>query len=213
MRTILSILSLILITACSSPDFKAHYFQVSDFETPKHYIFIDQNEEGLVHHMKMYYKVEDEDTIFYTEGLNQDLKLVEMFIEQVSDSGARMLDYYFVNYDKDSSGVRTESRVVNSGVYAFNEKGFPLKWKVVINSGNGIEKYTKNRSYDRVATVDVLGERKSCVVLKDEMEMKGGWGTNTYIQESFYAKGMGLVKYKRYFPGGYVADFQLMEIR
>ena len=213
MRTIFSILTLFLVTACSSPDFKAYYFQVSDFETPKHYIFKDQNRKGFVHHMKMYYKLVDEDTIFYTEGLNEEEKLVEMFVEKMGDSGAMMLDYYFVHYDKDSSGLRTDSRVLDSGVYSFYENGFPLQWKVVINTGDGIERYSKDRSFSRTASVNVLGESKPCLVLKDEMKMSGGWGKSSYIQESYYAKGLGLVRYKRFFPEGYVADFQLMEIR
>jgi len=117
---------------CDKPILQDYYFQMKNFDESKTYVFVDQNNSKNILNIKMYYKLIDSDTIFFSETLNSNGKPNEVFKERVGKSQSIMTDYYFVDYDLQGNALNKNSDITYTDVYSYVPKSYPLTWKVKI---------------------------------------------------------------------------------
>jgi hypothetical protein len=53
----------------------------------------------------------------------------------------------------------------------------------------------------------------NCLVFKDAFTIEDENGVTEFYQESYYAEGVGLVGYERFFEDNYVMNYKLKEIK
>lgn len=202
------------LIGCSKPALNEFYFQMEDFSESKTYVFIDQNNAGSEIHFNMYYQLIDSDTIFISETLSPDGTIQDVFVEKINGSICALTDYY--TYALDSKGVHEKQsyEIIEAGVYSYKYDDYPLTWKIKTGEGNNVQFVTKTRSIlNEKSTIKVLNELKNCIVFKDKFTIEEQNGLFKFYQESYYAKGLGLVAYERFVDDNSVMHFKLQEIK
>ncbi|WP_196887318.1 hypothetical protein [Aureivirga sp. CE67] len=207
------ILLLLTILICSSfiikkQNIKEFYFPIEELKSPKIYKYEDFNSETIV-----YWRLSTEErngkTYFITRGFNENYIQIEFFEEEITEKGAfvtRFSDIY------DTKEIKNGD-VINNEVYSWEEKN-EYSYKVKVKSGYySLEKKRK------------LGEKKvvkkfkdldyDCIVMNDlyiTSDLEYPDVNQKFTQETYYAKGIGIIGYKRFLPNGKVIDFKLTEI-
>jgi hypothetical protein len=217
MKKLLTIFGFIIaVIGCNKQDvdLKEFYFQMKDFSESKTYVFVDQSSPDDVINFKMYYKIIDSDTIFTSETFNADEKLIEVFVEKIDASKSTMSDYCMVNYNSQGIPVQQFANIIETEVYSYSSNSYPLTWKLKMEEGNNEHFVIKKRSIQEVdGKVNVLGKLMDCIVFNDEYLIEDNYGLTKFHQESYYAKGLGLVGYKRFIDDNHVMNYRLQEIR
>lgn len=215
-KTTLLLLTLsILFISCKQLNYQDYFFKVSQFDSPKIYVFKNQLNSIQTIRMKMYYEIIKSDTVFISETLNEENKPTEVFKEIVDNSGSLMVDYYYVNYTSNGESEKESSKVINNSVFSYSEVNYPLTWKVQTGEGQNTLTITKKRSLlNEIKKLDILNLQRNCIVFSDEIIIQDNNSSaiSEINQKSYYAKGLGLVGYDRVFSNGDTLEYRLSEI-
>jgi len=196
-------------------NFRGNYFNISEFNKGKIYNFIDVRNKDNTHNWQMYYKIESSDTIFYTDGLDEKNRVIEVFIEKVQADGTKMMEYYTINYDSTGASKKVTYDIMSRNVYKYTEEKYPLTWSVLSRGQYGREKLTKKRTIaSKNETQNIYNKSYNCLVFRDEFSVEYLDINQVYnfYQLSYYAKGFGLVRYNRFMQDGKELDYRLLKI-
>jgi hypothetical protein len=199
----------------SQDNFRKNYFKISEFKEGKTYEFIDVKNKDNTHRWKMYYKIESSDTIFYTDGLDDKNRVVEVFIEKLQLDGTKMIGYHTIKFDSIGGSQKVNYDIMSNNVFKYNQEKYPLEWSVLSSGQYGREKLTKKRVVvSKNETQNIYNKTYDCLVFKDEftVEYLDIKQVYNFYQLSYYAKDFGLVRYNRFMPNGKELDYRLFKI-
>jgi hypothetical protein len=217
MKNIFCIIIVILISlkGYGQDSLRKNYFNISEFKVGKTYNFVDVNKKGDLHQWRMYYKLEASDTVFYTDGLDEQNRIIEVFVEKLQIDGSKMIAYHTVDFDSTGNGEKIISSIMMNNVYKYNQEEYPIEWSTLSSEVYGRVKLTKRRSIVSTSETQIIFKASyDCLVFKDEFKVEYLDANQVYKfhQLSYYAVGFGLVRYKRTMPNGLERDYRLKEI-
>jgi len=211
-----NVLLLILICTISScfaqENFKEYYYQIGTKKEVKVYKYIDQNNTAHIEYWKVTTNPKTNNIL--TESYTTDFRLYNIFEEELTTYGAEIIRY--VDFEKNSDGqnVPMIGTIVDKDVYKWNDTNkykYSVKYKS-LNYGN--EKFIKERTKNSFQVINVNGIEYATLKFMDEYEVKSLEKNQNYqfYQFTYYAKGLGMVKYQRYLPNGKTIELELNEI-
>lgn len=210
------ILLVLTFTSCEKLDLRSYYFQMSNFQTNKIYKYVDRNDQTNVQQIRMRYELDNNDTIFYSETLDELSRPKEVFIEKIDGINSKIVDYFLVEYDSLGLARKGFSDVKKREVFSFDESNYPLLWKVKANNKGRPEIIEKKRTFLFKDTVlAILDNDTKCIIFKDEYLIKDPESISfyTFYQNTYYALRLGMVRFERFFSNGFVYDYWLEEIK
>lgn len=211
-----NILLLILLTVISGSsaqeNLKEYYYPIGPNKQVKIYKYVDKNNSENIEYWKV---TTDPDTnTILTESYTTDFRLYNIFFEQLNEHGADLIKYAdFVQNDK-GQNIRIDGSVVDKYVFKWTDTdkySYSVKYKT---ADRGNEQFTKERTKNSFETIIVNGIEYSALKFLDEYEIKSLEKAQNYefYQLTYYAKGLGMVKYQRYFPNGLAIELELSEL-
>ena len=192
------------------------------------YEFASVNNDSLAPEY-WYYKTLKTDTATYLTGTYYDsqFKISQVFGEEIVENGSLMYNYLL--YESDSSGllqpINVQIEVPNVIPFQVRDTQgiflFKMKWSNKVTSptdSNAFVQRTttliRNRRYKGKQHFDIMDEQKECVVfdLREIIETEEiGFQELEISGEERYAKGLGLVYYRKEISPELTLEYQLVD--
>lgn len=171
-----------------------YYYNLNNLKKPKIYYFkCPQNPKK-----SQYWKISSspKSNTLITEGFNSDLVQFEWFEEKYDSLGSKLINYKIIGRDSIISAT-----VEQDIVYLWQSSNY-YSYQVKYNSPYGMIQFSKTRKFQRMDSLLVLDKMKEVIVFKGEYQFFNTSNNESfsYIQFSYYAKGIGFVKYERSIP-------------
>lgn len=187
------------INCIAQENLKDFYYQISDEIETKVYKYIDKNDPNTIEYWKVTTNPQTKE--IHTVSYDSNFNIYNTFDEIITENGAELIRY--TDYKKNRFGiiVPTISKIVNKDVYMWNgDKEY--KYSVKYRNQYGRFEFTKNRTELGFETIVVNGKEYKAVKFKGVYSISAIDQNDKYdfYQYSYYAKGVGMVKYKRYIP-------------
>jgi hypothetical protein len=228
-KTLLVILltgSFFCLSCGNSNDITTYYFPVKALENGKVYEYKSLNEPNLAHDYWYYQtlkadpKASEKRGQFFT-GTHYDgrFQITQIISEEVVSNGMLLDDTYIFQYDSLENQTRIKPVVLSPSVYPFEIKKdgtiylYSIKWKDPKDSTHTTT-VTKQRHYVGQATYNFKGKTYDCVELEVKetiFDDKNGRWQFDYKTKELYAKGIGLIYYKKTL-GKEIQEFELADI-
>ena len=207
---------LILLYTTSScfaqKNFKKYYYQVGTKKEVQVYKYVDKNNPKNIEYWKV--TTSPKTNRILTESFTTDFRLYNIFEEELKTDGAEIIRY--VDFEKNDNGhnIRIDATIVHKDVYKWNDNKkykYSVKYK---NPKYGNEHFIKERTKNSLEIININGTNYSTLKFKDEYEIKLLDNKQNYkfYQFTYYAIGIGMVKYQRYHPNGTTIELELNEI-
>lgn len=223
-RTLYLFATVLLLTliACSGRprklSAKDFYFPYREFKTETVYRYVNESDTSDYFNWVMRYQAEGKDTTLITtiwKGI--DLKQEEIR-EKLTSRGTVMTHYFLFTTDSLNNSYQTQCSVLEDTIYKWKfNPGDSCRWRVKYKENGKDMELLKARSFtgDSVS-IDCLGKETKCMEFYDRFELTASGGKDTVVQhfsyfvQSYYSRGLGLVKYKVSLPGQKRKDYLLM---
>lgn len=208
---LLLIFSVVLVfTGCS---IKKYYFPMSEMTNGKVYKYECKSDSSRTEYWKLTSNL-NENTLV-TEAFNSEYEQYEFFKEGLTKEGSKLLE--FVSYRTEENGQK-QNDVTNKPIELD-----VFKWKTgtpYLYSSESIEEYygkvtfEKKREYIGNVKINVFGKEYKALKFKEnyKTEVPKANQKYEYIQFSYYAKGLGLVKMEKEYSDGIKRILELTEI-
>jgi len=213
-KKLLLVISLILFIwgLSAQENCKEYYFSMGMKDEVKVFKYIDKNDPKNIEYWKV--TTNPLTNRILTESYLADFTIYNSFEEVITNDGAELIIY--TDYEKNNEGENTpiEAEIVDKDVYKWDDNGI-YKYSVKYQSPKyGNEQFTKERSKIRLTEISINGTEYSVLKFLDNYEVKSldGDGGYTFHQLTYYAKGIGMVKYERYLPDGTIVELELSQI-
>lgn len=168
-----------------------YYFNLSEFVEPKIYYFHCEVDPSLSQYWKIYSEMGGHFLI--TEAYSPDFERFDIFKEQYDSTGAKVAEYtLFVGSDT------VLATVGSSDVYHWKPKE-SIRYSVRYESDFYEDGYTKTREFGSVDSMEIMGRFIEVMRFQDNYDFyRGGEINYSFMQQSFYAKGIGMVRFLRF---------------
>ena len=168
-----------------------YYFNLSDFEEPKIYFYYNQADPENSQYWKLSSNIEDSTLV--TEAYTIDFDQFEFFKEKYDSTGSKVVEYVMIN-GSDSLFCFID----DSDVYRWSPKE-SITYIVKYPGAFYDDGYTKTREFGSVDSMDVLGNKREVMRFQDEYFFyEAGQVVFSRMQQSFYAKRVGMVRFLRF---------------
>ncbi|MCH2044738.1 MAG: hypothetical protein MK212_11520 [Saprospiraceae bacterium] len=192
-----------------------YYFSPENLGEYKVYKFINKNKIDQITYWEMYHEYKDGDTLLHTNIFNDKLEPIEVFIEKWEGNKTKVIQYDFIEKGKQGEILRFLGNISKNDVFSADEADYPVQWETLHKGIGRAEKMTKTRIFkDKEIKINVNNKDYTCLKFRDNFvgEYINSGQKIRFYQDSYYAKGLGLLRYERYWLGGVVMDWQLEEI-
>ena len=224
-RLILPFCGLLSLLACSNEQvdgpYKAYYFPYEELTEGLIYEYSAVNGDSLSTEYWFYKSIENEEG-WHLTGTYYDAyyQVRQFFREDMHPSGSIMADYFLYQPDSNGTNQRFEAELKAPNGFPFELKDtnsillFDLQWTFSENPVHRIS-LTRNRQYRERQSFSFQGERLPAVIfdlrerVDDERE---GHLVKEYTGTEIYAKGIGLVYYRKDLDQNIVMEYQLNDI-
>jgi hypothetical protein len=171
-----------------------YYYNLHDLKKPKIYFYKCPQDPTKSQYWKVSSNLKNNTLI--TEAFDYNLIQFERFEEQYDSLGSILIDYKLIGRDS-----ITSTTVVNDDVYLWKSSQ-DYSYKVKYNSPYGRIEFSKTRKFQRKDSLIIQGSMKEVVIFKGEYRFYNSSTNQTfsYTQFSYYAQGIGFVKYERSTP-------------
>lgn len=207
------LLSLFVASICSAQEsFKEYYFPIGVEKEVKVYKYIDKNNPENIEYWKV--TTNPETNRILTESFRSDFTLYNVFEEVLTNDGAELI--FYRDFEKNEQGemIPVDGIIIDKDVYKWDDTS-AYKYTVQYDSPRyGNEQFIKERNKIRFVDIDVNGTDYSTIKFLDNYEVKSLENESGYKfhQLTYYAKGVGMVKYQRYLPDNTVVELELIQI-
>lgn len=215
---IIAFIGLSILFSCGSKaeknaSIRKFYFPYQDLFTPQVYKYRDLNNPEKIQYWHIKSKISHGDTIMTTTTYNENFDVIEIFKEIIKPTGPEILSYTMIN-DLKITNTKAEAKEIYYWQQPFEQE---ITWSIIYRSRFGKEKLEKRRKL--VGTNEnKTFQNKSypCAKFKDDYTQsatKDDWSDQyTFYQYSYYAEGIGLIEYKRFFDNGSEINYVLENI-
>ena len=212
-KNITLLLLIFIISSCSAQEnFKDYYYQIGTKKEIKVYKYVDKNNPKNIEYWKV--TTNPKTNKILTESFTTDFRLYNIFEEELKTNGAEIIRYADFEVNDDKQNIRIDGTIVDKDVYKWNDTN-KYSYSVKYTSPKyGNEQFIKERTKSSFENINVTGTDYSTLKFKDEYEIKSLENDQKYefYQFTYYAKGIGMVKYQRYHPDGTTIELELTEI-
>jgi len=190
-------------------DAEQYYFPFEQFIEPKVYKYVDANDKDNTVYWRLSTEKRKNGTYFVTRGYDDNRVQIEFFEEKITSKGLIVTNFTDI-YDTKS---QKKGRIDQNQVYMWQNTK-PYTFKIYVDSGKYIlEK--KRTPTDKTITKSFDGKAYNCIIMDDlymteDIEMEEN--SYDFNQETYYAKGIGIIGYKRFLPDGTIYDYKLSQI-
>jgi len=207
LKILLILLPLFLFKNESAKDY---YFQLADLRDS--IIFKYECEADAT--KTEYWKLTSNKNTLITEAYNNDFEKYEFFQEEFTENGSKVL--MFVSYHKNETDeIEVANRTIKeSDVFKWDTKD-DYHYSAVYNDLTyGQVSFSKHRTFIKEAIISILGTNHNVLKFKGTYRTKipNANYDDEYIQYSYYAKGLGLVKMEKVYPNSKTVMLELTEI-
>ncbi|MEM6265662.1 MAG: hypothetical protein AAGI38_24380 [Bacteroidota bacterium] len=196
------------ITMVGPPKLKPYYYPLEKFETP------------VVYHLKclgnsqedVYLKIEaaPEQNRLLIKRYNFRKKLFNVTLETFTESGSE-LAYFYPIARNEGGTYRENSNKLKKEMFQWKPK-IPYAYEVVYQQNGRAVTLEKTRRYDGKKKLLFMDRSERVHCLLDTYKVRVGDGMITYRQDSYFAKGMGLIGYDRHLPNGKIRRLRLARV-
>lgn len=168
-----------------------YYFNLADFEEPKIYYYYNQDDPELSQYWKL---SSDRDSNFLiTEVYGTNFEQFEYFKEQYDSIRSKVVEYTMIN------GLDSVfSTIGSTDVYHWVPKE-PIAYSIRYSTSYYNGSYTKKREFGSVDSMEIMGNTLEVLRFQDEYTFyMDGEVTFSRMQQSFYAKEIGMVRFLRF---------------
>ena len=171
-----------------------YYYRLKDFKKPRIYFYHCPQDSNRSQYWKV--SANRKKNTLITEAFSNDLIQFERFEEEFDSLGSKLVNYKIIGEDS-----ITNTTVEKDLVYQW-QSSQPYIYQVTYNTPNGPIRFSKTRTYQCKDSLLVFGEMKEVLVFKGEYKFYNVSNNESfnYDQYSYYAKGIGFVKYERATP-------------
>jgi hypothetical protein len=201
MKKITLIITLLFTTTfCLSQNkLKDYYYPISNKVETKIYKYVDKNDLNNIEYWKV--TTNPNTNRIKTVSYDSEFNIYNTFTEIVNKNGAELTEY--ADYEKNSLGelVPNIAKIIENKVFKWDgEKEYSYSVKYTNKHGSyvfskertelGFEKITlNNKEYE---TVKFIADYSINAINKND--------SYSFYQYSYYAKNLGMIKYRRYIP-------------
>ena len=212
-KNITLLILIFIISSCSAQEnFKEYYYQIGTKKEVQVYKYVDKNNPKNIEYWKV--TTNPKTNKILTESFTTDFRLYNIFEEELKTDGAEIIHYADFEKNDEGQNIRVDGTIVDKDVYKWNDNN-KYKYSVKYKSPKyGNEQFTKERTKSSFENINASGTDYSTLKFKDEYEIKSLENNQNYkfYQFTYYAKGIGMVKYQRYHPNGTTIELELNEI-
>lgn len=214
MKLIQIITILILIIGCfsfksSKIQLQAYYFPIEELIKPKVYKYADLNDENNTVYWRLSTEKRKDGIYFITRGYNNERIQIEFFEEKITSKGAIVTSFIDI-YD---TKTQKDGRVEENEVFIWNKKK-TYSFKIFVDTGKYIFEKEQTPTTKKISK-SFNGNTYDCIIMDDlyiTKQIENEQNAYSYKQETYYAKGIGIIGYKRWLPNGTIYDYHLSEI-
>jgi hypothetical protein len=184
---------------------KNFYYSFGETKETKIYKFVDQNNTSEIFYWVM--TLDPANQSIRTDAYNKDFVKEDSFYEVLGKRGAKLKEYSV--FGKNFFGFLKEykAKVLQNKVYAWNEKNPKTYfYEVEYVDQYGKTKFVKSRIFQRIDTISVQGKEYKAAKFEDhyQIDLIDKDDSYGFVQFSYYAEGLGLVKYRSYVSGAVI---------
>ncbi len=225
-RIVLALLYLFVILFGCKPDIsfkntKAFYFPLESLKAGRVYEYQPAGKDSLAPEYWLYKSLETDSGLYFT-GQYYDYTFVprQFFKEEVVSNGTLMLDYQFLLADTAGHSTPLKADIIYPNVFPFQVKDtagvflFKIQW-LGTEQPLTTTTLTRNRRYVGDRQHSFQGRQYDCVEfeVKELIEVEQeGVQEITYRGVERYAKGLGLVYYRKAISADFVLEYKLKDI-
>ncbi|MGH1435617.1 MAG: hypothetical protein ACRBG0_14310 [Lewinella sp.] len=199
------LLFLIIMMGTGCQTYKGYYYSSFDADRPRIYEYSCKADPTRT----QYWRMTSDHNSLITEAYDANFTQFELIKEAFNHEGSVLVSY--INFD--DKGDRLHRDIQKTDIYKWKKDG-PYEYAIEYENNGERVFFLKEREYIGVAKVNVLGADYDCLKFKGTYKfgLVGEPAEYEYYQYSYYAKGLGMVKYERYFPDGESIVLELTEI-
>ncbi|CAM1349729.1 hypothetical protein [Tenacibaculum crassostreae] len=212
-KNITLLILILIISSCSAQEnFKDYYYQIGTKKEIKVYKYVDKNSPKNIEYWKV--TTNPKTNKIMTESFTTDFRLYNIFEEELKTDGAQIIRYADFEVNDNGQNTRISGTIVDKDVYKWNDNNKYIYSVKYTSPKYGNEQFIKERTKSGFENITVSGTEYSTLKFKDEYEIKSLENDQNYefYQFTYYAKGIGMVKYQRYHPNGTTIELELTEI-
>lgn len=179
------------VSSVENSTYKDYYFQLEEFVEPKIYLFYTTTNP----HFSQYWKISavPDSHFLITEAYSVDFRKLEFFKEKYDSVGSKVVEYLV--FHKADTTVYT---IGASEVYRWKSLE-AYTYDVFDTSPANKKSYSKVRKFASLDTIEVLRYRSEVMRFKDDYIFYfDGEKVFSRVQQSFYSKEYGLVRFLRF---------------
>lgn len=197
----------------TAQNLKEFYFPLSELEEARIYKYsnIFNTEELSYWHLEK--SVENNKVYLTTTVYDENLKLIEIFKEEIITKGSEIANYRLV-----VNSEEVIANIIRREVFKWDQEiDSSIDWAVSCFNAEREIQLGKTRTLKAYNTTCTFRNREyETVKFRDDFSYRtiknGREEAYFYYQDSFYSKGIGLTEYIRYFPEGDLIHFKLSAI-
>jgi len=196
----------------SQNSLKEYYYPISAKPTTKIYKYVDKQDSTNVEYWKVTYLPERNElqTISYDSKFN----IYNRFYEKITENGAELISYYDMETIESGRLIEIKSKVIDKDVYKwYSDKEY--SYSVKYTNKYGRFDFKKTREQKGLEKINVKGKEYLVAKFKDSYIIYSIDHDTEYrfYQDTYYAKNIGMVKYKRNIPLEHrIVELELSEI-
>ena len=188
----------IFIASCNSLKLSDYYYPIKD-SSSKVYLYVNPYNPEF----NEYWKVtsnQNKQTLL-TESYDAKFKLYNTFKEKLTRENYKLIEYSEYESKATNTNEEIKSRIRENDVFGYNKEN---KYKYVVEYTNSFGKFqfTKERSYLGTETIHVQNKIYKTAKFSDKyfIARLDQYDFYEFEQTTYYAKGIGMIKYIRYLP-------------
>ena len=198
-----------------------YYFQPEMFKSSKVYTFKSVENPTKVQYWKI--STTAKNTLFIIRNTSKN-QLIDELKEELSDRGSKMVSY-FKSYTQNNEWIQnTRFYPKENDLMKWNLKDTAVYEGEFVIKGH-ILNLRRERRFLEKSTLNLLSNTYEVLVFKDQFTLESltdptpkvkMWydhDGNDFVQYSYFAKGIGLVKFKREFENGQIDTMELTDIQ
>jgi hypothetical protein len=207
------------LIACGKKEasIKQYYFPYATFTEPKVYQYADSKDSNLVMYWHFKTDIENSDTILTTSFYDQNYTLTNVFINKITNEGARLIKMY-INMGDSSKMYPCE--VKKDEVYNWSIKPKQtifVSYNLYSPDSTQSKEIVTERSFENNRVpLNFNGKQYQCLLVKEQTIINHITVNRTKTEEqersSYFAEGIGLIQLETFHANGSSNVFILQKI-
>ncbi len=203
-------LFVLLFSACgdegSERDIRDYYFPLKQLQTGQVYEYHVQGADTIAPDRWYYFSIANDSTFYFTKVLyGKNFQQEQLIREQVVNNGLLVNTIFQYSYDSVGIAQSTKGEIISPNAFPFLvEDSTYVQYDVRFATPTGSQRVQFQRAFAGDTTYTIQGEEYPAVVFRlngtvDVRDRVEGDIEPPFWGEEIYAKGIGLVAYRRWF--------------